>query len=143
MKTIEMLLANKGTQVWSIRPDASVLDALALMAEKEIGALLVIDDSGPVGVISERDYARSVALKGKTSRSTPVRGIMTSPVRCVTPDATVEESMALMTERRVRHLPVVDGNQVVGLVSIGDLVKSIISDQKFIIEQLEHYISNG
>jgi CBS domain-containing protein len=142
MKTIEQLLEKKGTQVWSIHPDATVLEALGLMAEKEVGALLVIDDRGPVGVISERDYARSVALKGKTSRSTPVRGIMTSPVRCVTPDLTVEEAMALMTERRVRHLPVVDGGQVLGLISIGDLVKSIISDQQFIIEQLEHYINS-
>ncbi len=142
MKTIEQLLEKKGTQVWSIHPDASVLEALASMAEKHIGALLVIDDTGPVGVISERDYARSVALKGKSSHNTPVREIMTSHVLCVTPDQTVEEAMALMTERRFRHLPVVDGGQVLGLVSIGDLVKSIISEQKFIIEQLEHYIAS-
>ncbi len=142
MKKIDQLLENKGSQVWSIHPDASVLEALALMAEKHIGALLVIDDTGPVGVISERDYARSVVLKGKTSRDTRVREIMSTHVVCVTPDQTIEEGMALMTERRVRHLPVIDGGQVLGLVSIGDLVKSIISEQKFIIEQLEHYINS-
>jgi CBS domain-containing protein len=142
MKTIEQLLEKKGTQVWSIHPEASVLEALALMAEKHIGALLVIDDTGPVGVISERDYARSVVLKGKTSRSTPIREIMSSHVLCASPDQTVEECMALMTEHRLRHLPVIDGGQVLGLVSIGDLVKSIISEQKFIIDQLEHYINS-
>ena len=140
MRTIEQLLEDKGSEVWSIQPEASVLEALALMAEQRIGALLVIDDTGPVGLISERDYARCVALKGKNSRDTRVREIMTSHVVCVTPDQTVEEAMALMTERRVRHLPVIDGGLVLGIVSIGDLVKSIISDQKFIIEQLEHYI---
>lgn len=141
MKTIRKLLENKGKEVWSIRPEASVLDALTLMADKQIGALLVVDDSGPVGVISERDYARSVALKGRTSRSTPVRTIMTHPVRCMRPDETLEEAMAIMTEHRVRHLPVVDGTRVIGLISIGDLVKSIISDQQFMIAQLEHYIA--
>jgi CBS domain-containing protein len=142
MKTIEQLLEKKGTQVWSIHPDASVMEALVLLAEKHIGALLVIDDTGPVGVISERDYARSVALKGKTSRETRVREIMSTHVVCTTPDQTVEEGMALMTERHIRHLPVIDGGVVLGLVSIGDLVKSIISEQKFIIEQLEHYINS-
>lgn len=142
MTKIEQLLEDKGTQVWSVHPDASVLDALSLMAERRIGALLVIDDTGPVGLMSERDYARSVALKGKSARDTKVREIMTSHVIYVTPDQTVDEAMALMTQRRVRHLPVMDGGQVLGLVSIGDLVKSIISQQKFIIEQLEHYIAS-
>lgn len=141
MTTIEQLLEDKGSEVWSIHPDASVLEALALMAERRIGALLAIDDTGPVGLISERDYARAVALKGKRSSDTRVREIMSKPVICITPDQTVEEAMALMTERRVRHLPVIDDGLVLGLISIGDLVKSIISEQKFIIEQLEHYIA--
>jgi CBS domain-containing protein len=142
MNTIQQLLDEKGTQVWSIHPEASVFDALALMAEKGVGALLVIDDTGAVGLISERDYARNVALKGKTSRDTKVANIMTSHVICVTPDQPIEEAMALMTEKRVRHLPVLDGGQVLGMVSIGDLVKSIIADQRYVIEQLEHYISS-
>jgi CBS domain-containing protein len=141
MKTIERLLKQKGSQVWSIHPQASVLEALTLMAEKGIGALLVMDGTGPLGVISERDYARSVALKGKTSRTTPVHDIMTSPVVCASPHQTVEEALALMTDRRVRHLPVMAGDRLLGMVSIGDLVKSIISEQEFMIEQLEGYIS--
>jgi CBS domain-containing protein len=142
MKKIRNLIAEKGSQVWSIGPDARVYDALALMAEKGIGALLVIDDTGPVGLFSERDYTRNVVLKGRSSRETPVREIMTSRVLYVTPDQPVEEAMALMTERRVRHLPVIENGHVRGLVSIGDLVKAIISEQQFIITQLEHYISS-
>lgn len=141
MTTIERLLKQKGNHVWAIHPQASVLEALTLMAEKGIGALLVMDETGPLGVISERDYARSVALKGKTSRSTPVRDIMTSPIVCATPHQRVAEALALMTDRRVRHLPVMDGDQLLGMVSIGDLVKSIISEQEIVIEQLEGYIS--
>ncbi len=114
MKTIERVLTQKGTQVWSIGPDASVLEALTLMAEKRIGALLVMDATGPVGVISERDYARSVALKGKTSRATPVRQIMTSPVVRVDPHQSVQEALALVTHRCVYHLPVMDGDQAAG-----------------------------
>jgi CBS domain-containing protein len=142
MKKIRNLIAEKGSQVWSIGPDARVYDALALMAEKGIGALLVIDDTGPVGLFSERDYTRNVVLKGRSSRETPVREIMTSRVLYVTPDQPVEEAMALLTERRVRHLPVIENGHVRGLVSIGDLVKAIISEQQFIITQLEHYISS-
>ena len=142
MKRILQLLDEKGSQVWSIQPEATVYDALALMAEKGIGALLVIDDTGPVGLLSERDYARNVVLKGKASKHTPVREIMATRVPYVNPDQTVEEAMALMTEKRVRHLPVIDDGQMLGIVSIGDLVKSIISEQQFIIEQLEHYISS-
>ena len=112
------------------------------MAEKGIGALMVMDDTHPVGLFSERDYARNVILKGRASRDTPVRDIMSAPVLCVTPDQPLEEAMALMTEHRVRHLPVIREDQVLGMVSIGDLIKSIISEQKFIIEQLEHYISS-
>lgn len=142
MKKIQQLLDEKGTQVWSIGPDSTVFEALTLMAEKGVGALLIIGDAGPIGLFSERDYARNVILKGRTSRDTPVRDVMSSHVLVVTPDQPVEEAMALMTERRVRHLPVIDDGQVLGMVSIGDLIKSIISEQKFIIEQLEHYISS-
>jgi CBS domain-containing protein len=141
MKKIQHLLDEKGTRVWSIGPEATVYEALALMAEKGIGALMVMDGDSPVGLFSERDYARNVILKGRTSQQTPVREVMSSPVLCVTPDQSLDEAMALMTERRVRHLPVIGDDEVVGMVSIGDLIKSIISEQKFIIEQLEHYIS--
>lgn len=142
MKTIQQLVDEKGPHVWSIHPEATVYAALALMAEHQIGALLVIDDTGPVGLISERDYARYVVLRGKTSRETPVHEIMTRRVVCSTPDQTLEEAMALMTEKRVRHLPVIADGQVLGMISIGDLIKSIISEQRFIIEQLEHYITS-
>jgi CBS domain-containing protein len=142
MKKILDLLEEKGSHVWSVGPNMTVYDALALMAAKGVGALLVIDDTGPVGLFSERDYARNVVLKGRSSRDTPVRDIMTSRVLYVTPDQPVEEAMALMTERRVRHLPVIDDGQVRGLVSIGDLIKAIISEQQFIIAQLEHYIAS-
>lgn len=141
MKKVQQLLDEKGTQVWAIGPDAGVADALALMSEKNIGALLVINDSGPVGLVSERDYARNVALAGKSTETTKVHEIMTHQVVCVTPDQSVEEAMALMTERRVRHLPVLDDGQVLGMISIGDLVKSIISEQQFLIDQLVHYIN--
>lgn len=143
MKTIRQLLDDKGTQIWSIDPDASVYDALVEMAEHQIGALLVMNDSGMIGLISERDYARSVVLMGRTSKETRVREVMATRVVCTRPDQTLEEAMALMTEKRVRHLPVIDQGRVIGLISIGDLIKSIISEHKFIIEQLEHYISSG
>ena len=110
------------------------------MAGNGIGALMVMDGSRPVGLISERDYARNVALRGRSSRDTEVREVMTTHVYCVRPEQTVEQCMALMTDKRVRHLPVIENDRVVGIVSIGDLVKSIIADQQFIIEQLEHYI---
>lgn len=141
MKSVRQILNEKGGQVWCIDPAASVYDALALMADKNVGALLVTDTSGPVGLLSERDCARSVILKGRTSRDTKVQEIMTHKVLCVTPDQPVEEAMALMTEHRVRHLPVIAQGKVLGMVSIGDLIKSVIVEQKFIIEQLEHYIS--
>lgn len=142
MKKIQQLLDEKGTRVWSIGPEATVYEALALMAEKGIGALMVTDGTSPVGLFSERDYARNVILKGRASQHTPVREVMSSPVLCVTPGQSLEEAMALMTERRVRHLPVILDDEVVGMVSIGDLIKSIISEQRFIIEQLEHYITS-
>ncbi|MGE5153934.1 MAG: CBS domain-containing protein [Bdellovibrio bacteriovorus] len=142
MKKIQQLLDEKGSRVWSIGPDATVYEALTLMAEKGIGALMVMDETRPVGLFSERDYARNVILKGRSSRETPIREIMSTPVLCVTPDQPLEEAMALMTEHRVRHLPVIHEGQLMGMVSIGDLIKSMISEQQFIIEQLEHYISS-
>ncbi len=141
MKSVKQLLSSKGHEVWSIRPQDSMYDAIKLMADKEIGALLVMDASQLVGIVTERDYARKVVLQGKASKQTPVEDIMTTNVLCARPEQTVEECMALMTEKRVRHLPVLEEGSVVGLISMGDLVKAIIEEQQFIIEQLEHYIS--
>jgi CBS domain-containing protein len=122
-------------------PDAKVYDALKLMADKNVGAVLVMDADCLVGILSERDYARKVILHGKSSKETPVREIMTGRVVYVRPEQTTEECMALMTDKRVRHLPVLEDEKVIGVISIGDVVKSIISEQGFIIEQLERYIS--
>lgn len=141
MTTIRQLLATKGGDVWSISPEATVYDALSLLAEKNIGALLVMEDGEIAGVVSERDYARKVALLGKASVRTPVREIMTSDVVTVGPQLNVKDALGLMTEKRIRHLPVVEASEVVGFVSIGDLVKSIIADQQLLINQLEQYIS--
>jgi len=140
MKRVKDILAVKGQDVWSIEPDASVYDAMKLMAEKEIGALMVTEGTKLVGLISERDYARKVILQGRASRTTQVKEIMTTRVVYTHPQQNIEECMAVMTEKRVRHLPVIDGERLVGVISIGDLVKSIISEQQFIIEQLERYI---
>jgi CBS domain-containing protein len=140
MATIRQILETKGYEVLTIEPGASVYSAIETMAENGIGALMVMDGSRPVGLVSERDYARKVVLKGRSSKDTEVREIMTSHVCCVRPGQTVEECMALMTEKRVRHLPVTKDDRLVGIVSIGDLVKSIIAEQRFIIDQLEHYI---
>jgi CBS domain-containing protein len=141
MTTVAGILKSKRDKnVYTIAPTATVYDALARMAEKGIGALLVMDGDKVVGIITERDYARKVALMSRTSKETLVRDVMTSPVMYVRPDQTSEECMALMTENRLRHLPVMEGGKLIGLVSIGDLVKDIISEQQFIIEQLEHYI---
>ena len=140
MKTVAQILKLKPSGVISIRSDVPVLDALKLLADKDVGAVLVMDGSRLVGIVSERDYARKVELKGRSSRDTPVSAIMTPEVVCVTPTQTNEECMALMTEKRARHLPVIDNGRVVGVLSIGDLVKDAISEQQFIIEQLEHYI---
>lgn len=142
MKTIKEILDHKGYEVASIDPEATVLEALKLMAEKELGALVVMEEGKLRGLISERDYARKVFLKGRSSPDTKVREVMTEKVVCATLKRTADEAMALMTEKRVRHLPIIEDKQVVGLVSIGDLVKSIISDQKFVIEQLEKYITS-
>jgi CBS domain-containing protein len=141
MATVRLLLEKKGHDVWSVPPDATVYDALRLLDERDIGALLVIRGEELVGILSERDYARKVALKGKTSMKTPVSEIMTEKVVVIEPDRAIEQAMAIMTERRLRHLPVVEDNVVIGLVSIGDLVKEIIADKEFIIEQLETYIA--
>jgi len=143
MTTVNQLLRSKGSAIWSIGPDATVYEALQLMAEKDVGALLVLDDGALVGILSERDYARKIALKGKTSRDTLVREIMTERVVCVRADQSVEECMALMTNKRVRHLPVFEGERLLGIISIGDVVKDIISEQEFIIEQLENYITGS
>jgi CBS domain-containing protein len=140
MRTVSEILRNKGYEIWSVTPDSTVYDALKLMAEKNVGAVLVMEGDNLVGVLSERDYARKVILYGRSSKDTAVREIMTKRVVCVQPEETAEECMALMTDKHVRHLPVVKDNQIVGVVSIGDVVKSIISEQDFIIEQLEHYI---
>jgi len=142
MKTLNLLLQKKGRDVWSVSPDDSVFDALRLMADKGIGAVLVMEDGRVVGILSERDYARKVALEGRTSRDTPVRAIMTSRVVYARADQTIEEAMAIMTEKRVRHLPVLANGELVGIVSIGDLVKEIISDQQFMIDQLINYITS-
>ncbi|MGD9341424.1 MAG: CBS domain-containing protein [Chromatiales bacterium] len=141
MKTVYNLLKKKGSQIWAIGPDASIYEAVSMMAEKGIGALLVMEGEQLHGIISERDYARKVILAGKSSRQTPVREIMTTAVLCAKLEQSVEQCLALMTDKRIRHLPVADGGKVVGLVSIGDLVKEIIAEQQFIIEQLEHYIA--
>jgi CBS domain-containing protein len=139
--TINEILNTKGTQVWTISPEATVFDALKLMGEKNIGALLVMEGDRLAGVISERDYSRKVALVGKHSRTTPVRDILTSVVVSVTPKHTVQECMELMTTHRVRHLPVLDLKHVVGIVSIGDLVNWIINAQRTAINQMHNYIS--
>lgn len=141
MTFIRQLLEKKGYDVWSISPQASVYDALVLLAEKNIGALLVLEEGELVGILSERDYARKVALHGKTATEMPVREIMTERVIAVRPRNTVEEAMALMTEKHIRHLPVVEEDEIIGVISIGDLVKSIIAEQEFMIQQLESYIS--
>ena len=141
MKTVAQMLKLKPAGVISIRPDVPVLDALKLLADKDVGAVLVMDGPRLVGIVSERDYARKVALKGKSSSDTPVSEIMTREVVFVTPAHTNEDCMALMTEKRTRHLPVIDNGGVVGVLSIGDLVKDAISEQQFIIDQLEHYIN--
>ena len=142
MKSVAHILKSKADQrVYSIAPTASVLDAVKLMAERNIGALVVMEGEKIVGIITERDYARKIVLMARSSKDTPVRDIMTPSAMYVSPVQTSEACMALMTETRVRHLLVVDSGKLIGLISIGDLVKDIISEQKFIIEQLEHYIT--
>jgi len=141
MKLVKHLLDSKGHDVLSISPTASVFDAIKLMGEKGIGALIVIDGEALAGIVTERDYARKVILKGRSSQDTPVKDIMTAGVFTTGADETVNSCMNMMTDKHIRHLPVVDGDKVTGMVSIGDLVKAIIADQKEEIEHLEHYIS--
>ncbi len=142
MKTVAEILKSKADpSVHTIAPTASVFDAVRLMAEKDIGALLVMDGEAIAGIVTERDYARKIAILSRSSRETRVADIMTCEVMYVNPLQTSDECMALMTENRLRHLPVIDGGRLTGLISIGDLVKGIISEQQFIIEQLEHYIT--
>ncbi len=143
MNRVIDLLKDKGHDVWSIEPDASVYEAIKLMAEKEVGALMVMEGKMLKGVISERDYARKVILRDRSSKDTQVKEIMTTHIVYTHPEQNVEECMALMTEKHVRHLPIIDHGQLIGVISIGDLVKSIIEDQKFTIEQLEQYVSVG
>ncbi len=140
MRTVQQLLDEKGHDIQSVHPDESVFDAIQKLANANIGSLIVVEDDRPVGIFTERDYARSVILKGKSSPTTPVRDIMTTRVVYAQPDQTVEECMAVMTDKHIRHLPVLDGEKLIGMISIGDLVKSIIAEQKFTIEQLEHFI---
>ena len=141
MKLVQQLLDRKGDEIISIAGDASVFDAIKLMADHTVGSLLVMEGDNLKGIVTERDYARKVILAGKSSRQTPVREIMTTAVLCAKLEQSVEQCLALMTDKRIRHLPVADGGKVVGLVSIGDLLKEIIAEQQFIIEQLEHYIA--
>jgi len=143
MKTVKQILDEKGHETWSVLPGSLVYDALQLMVDKEIGALLVVEGGRLIGVISERDYARKVILKGKSSLDTPVKEIMTRDVVWVRPEQTVEECMALVTEKRVRHLPVLVDELVVGVISIGDLVKAVIDEKDFTIKQLESYITGS
>jgi len=142
MQSVSHLLESKGHQIWSVTPTSSVYDAIALMAEKRVGALMVLDGNAPVGIVSERDYARKVILEGRSSKQTPVEDIMTRQVVFARVEQSIDECMALMTEKRIRHLPVVEGEKLVGIISIGDLVRVIIEEQGYLIEQLESYISS-
>ena len=141
MKTVGQILDEKGRDLWTVEADDSVYHALELMAEKSIGAVLVMEDSQTVGILSERDYARKVVLEERVSRHTLARDIMTPNPVCVRPDQTTNECIALVTTRRIRHLPVVEDGKLVGMLSIGDVVKAIISEREFVIRQLENYIA--
>lgn len=142
MKNVARLLDDKGTDVWTIEPNASVYHALEVMAEHGVGALVVVDDNRPVGIMSERDYARKVILLDRGSRDTKVSEIMTSELKTVTRSQTINECMTMMTEQRIRHLPVVEDDELIGIISIGDVVRAVISEQQYLIEQLEGYITS-
>ena len=141
VKFVRDILKGKGTDVWSIRPDSTVYEALQLMAEKNCGAILVMESDRILGIFSERDYARKVILRGRTSRDTKVSEIMNENVIFVNGERTVEESMALMSGKRIRHLPVLEGDKLIGLISIGDIVKAVIEEKEYIIKELENYIT--
>ncbi|HEX7408334.1 MAG TPA: CBS domain-containing protein [Candidatus Binatia bacterium] len=143
MKTVGDIIKKKGNHVWSVTPGTTVYDTLKLMAEHDIGAVVVLEEGRPVGIFSERDYARQVILKGRTSKDTPVREVMVSRVVFVRPEQSIEECMAVMTDKRVRHLPVLERGTLSGMLSIGDVVKETISEKEFIIEQLANYIQRG
>ena len=143
MKRVSDLLNDKGRHIWFLPPDATVYEAIDQMAQKAVGALLVMEDERLVGIVSERDYARKVILQGKSSRETQVREIMSHPVICARPELTIEQTMTLMTDHHVRHLPVMVEERVVGVISIGDVVRSVIHDLRFTVRQLESYIKSG
>lgn len=141
MQLVSQILHAKGNDVWSVSPDSSVFDALKLMAEKNIGAVLVLENDELAGIMSERDYARKVILYGKASKDTPVREIMSTRIFYVRSDQNIEDCMAIMTNKRIRHLPVMKDDELIGVLSIGDVVNAIISEKEYIIEQLENYIT--
>ena len=143
MQSIRQLLDSKGHQVWSVNVDTTVYDALRLMAEKGIGALLVMQAGNMVGIVSERDYARKIVLEGKSSLNTPVAEIMSASVTHTQPSESVADALGVMTDRRIRHLPVLENGRILGIISIGDLVKAIIADQEILIAQLESYIAGA
>ena len=143
MHTVSELLREKGSQVWTISPEATVYEALQLMAAKNIGSLVVVEEGNITGMFTERDYARKVVLQGRSSKTTAVSELMTTDVLYVNPNDTIENCMAIMTSKRLRHLPVMDGDKLVGVVSIGDIVKVIISEREFTIRELERYITGG
>ena len=143
MTTIAQLLNTKGNQVWSVEPKATIFKALEIMSEKEIGALLVMEDGKLTGIFSERDYARKVILKGKSSKETPIGELMTKKVFYMDPQKTINDCMAMMTAKRIRHVPVIEDNQVMGIVTIGDVVNQIISEQEVTINHLENYITGS
>ena len=143
MHRVHHIIADKGRDVWSIDPDASVYDAIEVMAEKNVGALVVIENDKLAGIISERDYARKVILEGKASKETAVRDIMVTKVICVRPDQSIDDCMSIMTEKRIRHLPVMHEGQLGGMITLGDVVKCIIADQKYEIDELQHYIHSA
>lgn len=141
--TVAQLLRSKGHQVWSVAPDTSVFDALRKMADHDVGALLVLDGNALAGIVSERDYARKVILMGRASHDTPVRDVMSADVVTVTPESTMQDCMQQMTEHHIRHLPALRDGMVIGVISIGDVVKATISEQAFLIDQLQRYIQGG
>ena len=143
MTTIAQLLNAKGNQIWSVEPKATIFEALEIMSEKEIGALLVMEDGKLTGIFSERDYARKVILKGKSSKETPVGELMTKKVFYIDSQKTINDCMAMMTAKRIRHVPVIEDNQVMGIVTIGDVVNQIISEQEVTINHLENYITGS